>query len=345
MLIYSAFVMNAIVGGALLRPQEFYKSRVEKTGAVEDVDALVHTPSQSINSLVFTARIQESLTSTPMNILDKSERAHTFDNIEDTVLECGPDERGDSGEFPALEFPVRVTAHYRSNGSICMEKEEIRVKPDKLYYHSSGSIQMLSDEPYKDQGDDDVVGQNIEDLEHVPQPNCLRQCLNGIISPFKNMFDPEVFKTCVFWVYFIGVCLANAGYIDQFLFIPPYAREIGISNMRTAGILSASGVADLIGRISGGLLNNLRLIPIHVFISITLFTSAIAILICLIFPCYATLLAHGVVLGLIGGMYIALFPVILLELLGGTKFPRAFAFTMMGVGFTNLPLPPLFGES
>ncbi|KAK2140569.1 hypothetical protein LSH36_1308g00014 [Paralvinella palmiformis] len=367
MLIYSGIVLNGVVGGALLRPQSFYRSGKRRTnGRVFKVehdavaDQMVHTPSHSVNSLTFKSQIQDSLTSTPVCALDGSPHVASLENMEETILNSGPESQdhnvavaqdpdcdiqtdGQKIDKNELEVVSNTERDITSGGD-----DEVARVGLALLYRSTGSLQMVDvnsdrNRDAEDPGLCDSKQANIEDLLHK-EKNCWIKCCYICCSPFVKLFDRAFLIRSVFWLYFFGVCFANAGYIDQFIFIPPFAKEIGISKFHTAGILAASGVADLIGRLAGGFFNSLRLLKTNIFMSLTLFISGVGILVTLVFHSYPSLMVHGIILGLIGGMYIAMVPIVLVHIVGLSKFPQAFAFTMMGVGFTNLPLPSLFGK-
>ena len=370
MLIYSGIVLNGVVAGALLRPQSFYKRRKSnldgnavKLQGIAVAEQISHTPSHSVNSLVFRTEIQDSLTSTPVNALDGMPRVAMLENMEETILNSGPE---------VLDQGARISqdndgGHQRSRAAVEeTDKNRTEVPDDErdvsanrcddeqeqvhlaVQYRSTGSIQVVNVQSDHANGADCQAAEednptDIENILHRPE-NCCVKCCTGCLRPFTNLFDRAFLCRYVFWVYIVAVSLANAGYIDQFIFLPPYAKEIGISKMHTAAILAASGVADLIGRVAGGMFNSLRLLKVHIFTSLTLFVTGVSILVLLVFASYTSVMLHGIFLGLVGGMYIAMVPIVLMQLVGLTKFPQAFAFTMLCVGCTNLTLPSLLGK-
>ena len=130
----------------------------------------------------------------------------------------------------------------------------------------------------------------------------------------------------------------------QFLYIPAYGKEVGLSKHQIAWILSITGVVDIISRIIAAVVNNLKLLKTECFVAIPLLLTAITNMICLAFPGFVAVVASSVLLGFLGGLYVALYPVALVDLLGLELFPKAFALTVTIIGLFILPMPSIFGK-
>ncbi len=285
MLIYSAFALHAVLAGALLRPQSFYKGKAEEIDPKEDEEAQTELDKGKLG--------EKSKDLTEIAVTEEEIMKEVTHEPEDQTL---------------VTADINVTQESKDQTQNGTPKAP---KPEKS---TSRRSVLFNCSPLK------------------------------IVRSIFALFDRRLLCNSVFIIYTAGCAMANCGYIDQFLFIPPYGEQLGIDRSKIAFTLSASGAADLMGRIFGGVLANLKLLQTHHFMCICLIGNGISTMICTMLPSYPSFLAQSIVLGLIGGSYIALFPVVLIDFLGLQVYSRALGLAMFFIGSVNLGLPAMFGK-
>jgi MCP family monocarboxylic acid transporter-like MFS transporter 13/MCP family monocarboxylic acid transporter-like MFS transporter 12 len=153
----------------------------------------------------------------------------------------------------------------------------------------------------------------------------------------------SLFKSKVFCHYLFGVCMGNSGYLNTLFFLPAYAGDLKISKANTAMMLSAVGIADLLSRILGGWFADLGLIRRHLQLAFSLVITGMTIICCISFPSIPSLVVMLVIFGLLGGIYTALMPVVLVDLMGVKTLSPGFGIALMFRGVANVFIPPFMG--
>ena len=157
-------------------------------------------------------------------------------------------------------------------------------------------------------------------------------------------FDFSIMSDYVFLVWLVGNTCCSLGINGQFLIIPVYAEELGISSSTAAYLVSVVGITDLVVRfLLGFLVDFLPLRKIHVYG----FCTSVNGLSALILPfigTYEGLLAHCIMLGIFGAGFSAMLAVVTVELMGLDKLSSAFGVLMMFVGLTITVGPVTIGK-
>ena len=278
LLVYGAFCLHVVVGGALLRPAAFFdlKSKVSETQVKYANGSPVKSPS-----------------------------AH---------------------RYPLSELMKSNPSLYNSTGSLNLTAYQS--------HHVLGSRDTLDTVPSPQNTKNDFSTIEIE--EKKSRGRC-QGC--SCIS-----YDLSVLKNRLFIIYLIGICLGNSGYADMVLFIPPHAQDCGLSKQTAALLLSICGITDFFGRILGGWFADLGYVKRSTQMGVGLITVGVFALSCTFIRTFASLIVLCVALGLVGGIYVSLMAVVLVDFLGPERFPSAFGLTIMFMGFTNLALPGIFGK-
>ena len=157
-------------------------------------------------------------------------------------------------------------------------------------------------------------------------------------------FDFSIMSDYVFLVWLVGNTCCSLGIVGQFLIIPVYAEEIGISSTTAAYLVSVVGITDLVVRfLLGFLVDFLPLRKIHVYGLCTSVCGLSAFILPFI-GTYDGLLAHCIMLGISDAGFSAMLPVVTVELMGLDKLSSAFGVLMMFVGMTNTVGPLTIGK-
>ena len=205
-------------------------------------------------------------------------------------------------------------------------------KLDKTLYTSTGSLHLASQ-------------QNIAE-----KPEKTIQSTRNILSccPWNKsgirLFKFSLLKNHLFIIYVCGICFGNIGYVNPLLLLPKHAEDIGINKQMAAMLLSIAGIADFVGRVSGGWFSDLNLIRRSRLMSICLGLTGTASIVCSFFDTYASMVVFSIIMGAVGGSYISLMAVILVDFLGIENLPYAFGLTIMFMGASNLPVPSILGK-
>ena len=160
----------------------------------------------------------------------------------------------------------------------------------------------------------------------------------------RPLFDWSIFKNILYMSYAIGVTVGNAGYVNCFLFLPPYAADLGLTKKTASILLAVGGVCDLVGRIFGGWFADLNLIKRYNLMGICMMITSGTVLFCPFFPSIYSISAIIIVCGLFGGFYIALMAVVLVDHIGLSGMPNAFALMVMMMGLFNSFIPSFLGK-
>ena len=210
------------------------------------------------------------------------------------------------------------------------------------HYASTGSLDILPHQTVPD------------NLLHSPQPSpaatrnssssTCDSCRNICMSKGKPLFNWSLLKNPLYLTYVFGICAGNSGYVNVILFLPPHANDLGVDKNTAAVVLSMCGLADFVGRIFGGWFADLGYIQRNKLMALTLFLTGITAVVCGCLQYFWSLVVISLVVGSIGGAYISLFAVVLIDYCGIQQFSQAFGLTIMFMGFFNLPVPTIFGQ-
>ncbi|XP_052221324.1 monocarboxylate transporter 12-like isoform X1 [Dreissena polymorpha] len=161
----------------------------------------------------------------------------------------------------------------------------------------------------------------------------------------KDYIDYTLLKNLSFISVGISVLLAPLGQSPAFMMLPSLAAQNNIPAQKSAFLLSITGIADIIGRLTFGaicdityLRNNRK----YVYVA-SIFISGVASGVCGFAHTYWHFATYAVVFGLFGGSYHALTPVILVDLLGADKLSSSFGIALLFQGIGYLVGPPLAG--
>ena len=186
-------------------------------------------------------------------------------------------------------------------------------------------------------------------LNVLTEPTCSKpdeadtSCCKNSCYGLKSLWDPIIVCNPVIWVYSAAIFLGSSSILNMIFFLPSYCKEIHLSKMQASVIVSVGGIADLVFKILGGIFNNYHLMKARHYLTISLLTMAIVILICTFVPCFASLMVMTVMLGGLGGMYTGMYPVHLLEMVGHDRFPIAFGFASGLYAIIHLFVPVIGG--
>lgn len=165
----------------------------------------------------------------------------------------------------------------------------------------------------------------------------------GCFLKCKNKMDCSLFKNIHFLLFLVIYVLGNVANMCAHIYIPTYAKDIGISDNRIAIIVSVYCISDFAGRIVAGFLADLpRITAEHV-----VFVSQVVVGLVLQFTIYYTsfilLLVFAVILGCSAGMITALFPPMMFGIVGKARYPSAMAIFILWICLLEGLAVPVLG--
>lgn len=162
---------------------------------------------------------------------------------------------------------------------------------------------------------------------------------------FKRLFDKEVLSMWAYIAYVVGLSVGHGGYINLSTYLPPYGFEVWKRRDIASYMIVLLGVADLVGRVSGGWFADLGLVRKPFIIGFSFVVAGAATIVFPFFPSLPSMVIYVVVLGLLGGTYLAQMVVIVTELVGPAKTPSGLGFSTLVMGLTIIPLIPLLSKA
>ena len=166
----------------------------------------------------------------------------------------------------------------------------------------------------------------------------------GLGAKLCGMYPWGLLRNPLFVIYVLAICFGNVGYVDTILFMPPLAHDLGVDRDLTAILMFTMGLSDLISRLVGGWLADHLLIRRNFLAGLWMGIMGFMCIVCVALPSVTSLFVMSVTIGMCGGLYASIFPVVLIDYLGMAAFPKAFGMTVMFMGLTNIALPSLLGE-
>jgi predicted MFS family arabinose efflux permease len=177
---------------------------------------------------------------------------------------------------------------------------------------------------------------NVEPEEVTPQMRRRRM--------LRMICDPELMCNPLFLLFIAAIGIGHSGYMSTCFFIPLYTNELWASESLNAALISLMGVSDLIGRVLGGYIADLNLLPKPYLVAISFLFCSIMVLLMPFIARIGVIFTCAILFGLVGGSYLSMLVVIIVELFGEHKLPIGLGLTTLSMGLTMLPIPPTFGR-
>lgn len=161
---------------------------------------------------------------------------------------------------------------------------------------------------------------------------------------FQKLCDKEVLSMWAYIAYVVGLSIGHGGYINLSTYLPPYGFEVWKSRDIASYMIVILGISDLVGRVSGGWFADLGLVRKPFIIGFSFVVAGAATIVFPFYPTIPSMIVYIVVLGLLGGTYLAQMVVIVAELVGPAKTPSALGFSTLIMGLMIIPLIPLLSK-
>ncbi|XP_063444117.1 monocarboxylate transporter 12-like [Mytilus trossulus] len=172
-----------------------------------------------------------------------------------------------------------------------------------------------------------------------------RQSNSDKNKTLKSYFDYTLLTNRRFICFCISVMLATLGHSPASFMLPALAMQYNIRSKEAAFLLSITGIADIVGRITFGVLCDVKIFKknrqtLYVF---AIFISGVANMCCGFATEYWHFVIYSCIFGLFAGSYNVLTPVMLVDLLGVGKLASSCGLALLFQGLGFLVGPPIAG--
>lgn len=357
LLLYSGIMLHAIPATMLLRPPAFYDPKSRSAGKPEPAKA---AKSKSPLGSEKTLEKKQPVVS-EKQVKWNEETAKSKFNAEKQLTQNGKEtmkfKLNGEKESPRRQFsapqsmlqspdsPPTYTVTMRPKTRFWLLNGELVEKRASLFLVDSGktslsllatSVQDIGEELRKLRQPEAEADE--EEAEMPPTP---RSAL-GVFC--RKCCDPVLLRDPLFAMFALGISFGHGGYVTTCLFAAPFAYELWNNKFLLALIISVVGIADLLGRISGGFVAGLNIIPKPILVGGSFVISGVCTILMPFVPTTVVFFVYASVLGMLGGTYMAQIVVLIVELFGPAMLASGLGLSTLFMGLFVIPVPPILGQ-
>ena len=170
-------------------------------------------------------------------------------------------------------------------------------------------------------------------------------CCNSKLQDVEPLFQFHLLKKYDLMIILIGHSLIYASYVCCYLYLPPYAAQIGVRKTDTSLILTIGGVCELFARVTTGWVADLQVVKARNIIALSMIVGGMAAIVMPFFTTRELLIAFMIVEGLAGACMGVAIVLAVVESVDQNELTHAFVLLTVSVPVSMASLPPLIGES
>lgn len=174
--------------------------------------------------------------------------------------------------------------------------------------------------------------------------NCIKTKGDSRENNVNSCIDCSLLLDPVFLIYGFALLFSSFGYMNIFIIIPSHAENLGMEKSHGAFLVSLIGLTDIFGRLFFGWFADLKLFSRQYIFFMSLFLCSITIGLIPFIYSYSGLAVLCCFTGLFAGAYIALVPVVLVDVLGLDKLSNSIGLSLLFVSLGMLLGPPAIGK-
>ncbi|XP_021375051.1 uncharacterized protein LOC110464265 isoform X2 [Mizuhopecten yessoensis] len=326
------FISGNSLGGIIMPP--LYRYVFDKYGLR---GGPIITAGITLNSLVAAALLRPTEFYT-RNIPQKSTQGSEYVEKESPTNENNAKETppndclGDSNNLYPLISTKRAKQHSPHDANDTNDIVDKISRSSIVRYLSNGDLASSSVSSLPGRIDHRIIAM---DGEHFKtETSFLVKC--------KNKIDCTLMKNVLFILFLTIYCFGNVAIMCAHIYIPTYARDIGIDDQRIAIIVSIMSVTDFVGRILAGYLADLSSITPHWVVILSQIVVGVVLQFTVYYTSFWRLVVFVAIFGSTAGMIAALFPPMMIEIVGMKRYRSAMAVFIICVClFNGLALPVL----
>ncbi|EFN69984.1 Monocarboxylate transporter 14 [Camponotus floridanus] len=162
-------------------------------------------------------------------------------------------------------------------------------------------------------------------------------------SQQNKFFDLSLLKDPIYLVILISNSTNAISYTNFVILLPAYAISLGFENWDASLLLSIVSMLDLVGRIGGSALSDIKIMPKHWYFVGGLLASGVSLAILPTSNSYIMLSVYCSFFGLASGVYVGITAVIMADMLGTEKLTSSYGISLFVNGVIQLVGPPICG--
>lgn len=330
-MIVSAMLLNIVVAGALMRP---LRTTIPHKNITIDVDA--NEPKQTETKHIETT-----------NKLNNNEVSMSADDIRMAVYKPEIISSGKHKQFLKL-VPENSTQRKRTFSENLHEHRFTPTFKDTEHPHTAdvSKIDNLSN-IYGSLADVTSSVQSVflaKRLDSAVEPtstekeneSCLSTYCLGVIN-FRILKNHHLK-----FIYLVGF-LAIYGCRLQISYLPPYAKDCGISRRNISYLVTIIGACDFAGRFAVAWIADSKRIQRNHIIASSLIIMGITSVCISFVTTFTTFSIYSVIYGLFGGLYNSFLPLLLVECVGAKNLSTSLAFVIQVHGISISSMAPVLG--
>ena len=160
----------------------------------------------------------------------------------------------------------------------------------------------------------------------------------------SSVFDCSVLKRLPFWFFLPTACLLCSSCSMVLVFLPPHARDKGLTDSEITVLMSTIGGIDVVALLVWGVIADCGCMKRYQLVMVAALIFGVAIHLSPLYDNFSSFMAVSVVVGLIGRVYFSLYPVLLVDFLGLEYLRSALGLTIMAQTCFVAFIVPLIGK-
>lgn len=360
LVIHSGLLLNLLVAGSLLRPLSFYDKpsikRLAKYKKEEESEKLLQDQKPAtINSIASENQIPDQPVS---NTIDNSDKVQgTNQNCQKSLkdslqthsncISLEPYTRNRTFSDSQNERPKnrRITSDHpkpgmsQSTRSLNKVLDRVGISGDLAVASSMGDI---SGSVYSVCGSKSEVHVEPED-QNTNSVEETQETENKVLTFLKELIGLKCLKIRIFQIWLVVAFFGILGTAQIITYIPPLAAEKGVDKSQRVLLLTIVGASDLAGKFVLAIITFLNIFPKDIMMAVSLWIIAAVFFCVAVFTEFSHFVVLSAVLGSCSGVYFALFPAVMADLVGLENLSGAMGLTMLTHGLSLTIGNPILG--
>lgn len=349
LVIHSGLLLNFLVAGSLLRPLSFYDKpslkRVAKYKKEEESEELLQDQKLvTINDIV--SENQTSYQPVSNTIDDSDKVQETNQNCQTSMKDSlqmhsinnslEPYTRNRTFSDSQKERPknMRITSDHlkpemsHSTRSLNKVLDRVGISGDLAVASSMGDISgsvysVCGSKSYVHVKPEDKNTKSVEETQEMK-----------MLTFFKELIGLKCLKIRIFQIWLVVAFFGILGTAQIVTYVPPLAAEKGVDKNQRVFLLTIIGASDIAGKVVLTVITFFNIFPKDIMMAVSLWIIAVVFFCVALFTEFSHFVVLSAVLGSCSGVYFALFPAVLADLVGLENLSGAMGLTMLAHGFS-----------
>lgn len=331
LMILSGVMLNITIIAALLRPLEFYSKRRKTNVQTNAKNCLEHGKHST----------QEVL------LKEKNNEKRALEAVSAESTKYYTSQTDPKGTMH-LSYELLVPSRNGRIRTQSMSSGGLRTPHKKSETGSSRSInEYITEISRRNVG----LFQSVEALGSVADfksddtsSENRKTCYTSAGGILKKLFNFKALKSRRFNLFMLTGFIAISGNAFVVLYLPAHAKDMGITDTNAALLVSIVQATDIVSRVCMAFVLDRRILERHQMLSIALMITGISCQLIPFFTQFWSLALYSVIYGFFGGLYFAIYPVIIVDFVGLECLSSGMAVMMLLHGISLSSLAPVLGK-